>query len=227
MCKRIPTSVGIWVNGYAVLALVGCSGGGGHPPPPSDLSYPSPVTAIVGTAFTSLSPTVVGTVTNYVVSPALPSGLVLDSATGVISGTPTATADQATYTISARNAYGNTTFGLVLTAGNPVPTLSSVSPNSVASGSPDFAITLQGTGFVATSSVLWNAASQLATSVTPVQLTTTVHASDLMTLGDIALSVQNPGPGGGTSTPLLVHVGGPLRASPTGDGSSADGGSFL
>lgn len=39
----------------------------------------------------------------YSVSPALPAGLAIDSATGVISGTPTAIAASATYVVTARN----------------------------------------------------------------------------------------------------------------------------
>jgi hypothetical protein len=69
----------------------------------------------MGTAITSLTPTVTGTVTSYSVSPALPSGLTLNTTTGVMSGTPTATAAQATYTITATNATGSTTFAWVLT----------------------------------------------------------------------------------------------------------------
>src|SRR5262245_8728028 len=116
MRKQTRTSVGTWFTVCAILCLVGCGGGGdgGRPPPPSALSYPSPVTAIVGTAITTLSPTVMGSVTSYSVNPALPSGLLLDSVTGVIYGTPAATAPQATYTITATNAYGSTTFRLLL-----------------------------------------------------------------------------------------------------------------
>jgi large repetitive protein len=56
---------------------------------PSNLSYSSSTLNLtVGTAMTSLSPTVTGIVTSYRVSPALPSGLSLNSSTGVISGTP-------------------------------------------------------------------------------------------------------------------------------------------
>ncbi len=54
---------------------------------PSNLSYSSSsVVATVGTAITSLSPTVTGTVTSYTISPSLPSGLSINSTSGVISG---------------------------------------------------------------------------------------------------------------------------------------------
>lgn len=85
------------------------------PTPPSGLSYPSPIEVPIDTAITPLLPTVQGTVSTYAVTPALPSGIVLDTTTGVISGTPTAATAQATYTVSASNTFGTTTFGLVLT----------------------------------------------------------------------------------------------------------------
>ena len=79
------------------------------PTPPSGLSYtPSSVSGVVGTAITNMTPTVTGTITNYSVSPTLPAGLAIDSTTGVISGTPTAVATSASYTVTASNAGGST-----------------------------------------------------------------------------------------------------------------------
>lgn len=94
----------------------GDSDGSTTPPPaaPSGLAYTSPVHATVGVAIDSLSPTVTGSVSSYSVSPALPAGLTLDTTTGVISGTPTAKAAEATYTITATNSSGSTTFQFVL-----------------------------------------------------------------------------------------------------------------
>jgi len=101
-----------------LLTLAGCGGGdtgSSSTPAPSSLSYTKPVSAVQGVAIVSQSPTVTGSVTGYTVSPALPTGLSLNAMSGVISGTPTVTAAQATYTITASGAGGNTTFGWVLT----------------------------------------------------------------------------------------------------------------
>jgi len=79
-------------------------------PPPSGLSYsPSSASGTVGTAIGSLTPTVTGTVTSYSVNPALPLGLSLDESSGVISGTPSAVASTADYTVTATNGTGSTT----------------------------------------------------------------------------------------------------------------------
>jgi hypothetical protein len=85
------------------------------PPPPSALSYPGPVAATIGQPITPLNPTVIGTVSAFTVSPALPSGLQLNSTTGQISGTPAVVAAAANYTITAANAQGSTSFTLSLT----------------------------------------------------------------------------------------------------------------
>jgi hypothetical protein len=81
------------------------------PVAPSNLQYQSPQTLTVGDAV-DLQPTVTGTVASYTVLPTLPAGLTLNSTTGVISGTPTAESASATYTITAANAGGSTTFAL-------------------------------------------------------------------------------------------------------------------
>lgn len=92
----------------------GGGGGGGGGVAPSGLSYTSPVESTVGTAITLL-PTVTGTVTSYSVSHPLPAGLTIIPTSGVISGTPTATAAQDNYAVTATNSAGSTSFGLVLT----------------------------------------------------------------------------------------------------------------
>src|SRR5207237_8604143 len=79
--------------------------------PPSALTYSTnPATYTKGTAITANSPTSSGgAVISYGVSPALPAGLSLNTTTGVISGTPTALAPTAGYTVTATNTGGSTT----------------------------------------------------------------------------------------------------------------------
>ena len=83
---------------------------------PASLTYSnSKITATVGTAITSDVPTVDQAITSYSISPALPNGLTLDPASGVIAGTPTAPSPAATYTVTANNSGGSTTAQLVVT----------------------------------------------------------------------------------------------------------------
>jgi hypothetical protein len=58
-------------------------------------------------------------VTSYSVAPALPTGLGLSTTTGAISGTPTAAAALANYTVTASNSAGSTTAILSITVNPP------------------------------------------------------------------------------------------------------------
>jgi alpha-tubulin suppressor-like RCC1 family protein len=64
-----------------------------------------------------------GAVVSYAVSPALPAGLTLDLATGVISGTPTAVVAPASYTVTATNSVGSTTSTLNIAVDDIAPPL--------------------------------------------------------------------------------------------------------
>ena len=129
------------------LFLCGCdsrSGGAQAPAPPAQAEEPSPP-ASGGQAPTRLfypnDPAVYvkdvaitpnppfstgGTVTSYRVSPALPAGLSLNAATGVISGTPTALAATAGYEVTGSNGAGGTSVTLTLTVIDQAPALQPV-----------------------------------------------------------------------------------------------------
>jgi CSLREA domain-containing protein len=80
------------------------------------LSYPTRnIEAILDVTAIQLTPTVTGTAPVFSSSPALPTGLALDPATGVISGTPTTSVDNAPYTITASNASASASFALSAT----------------------------------------------------------------------------------------------------------------
>lgn len=91
--------------------------------PPSNLTYPSPNIYTINTAIPNLIPTISGSVTSYSVSPSLPSGLVLNAVTGVISGTPIALSSATSYLVTASNGSGNTTFSISIAVGTlPIDT---------------------------------------------------------------------------------------------------------
>lgn len=80
-----------------------------------NITYTSPRTFTVGQTVT-LNPTNTGgTATMWTCSPTLPVSLSINSGTGVITGTLTATHSVATYTITASNTSGSGTFPLVIT----------------------------------------------------------------------------------------------------------------
>jgi large repetitive protein len=89
--------------------------------PPSHLSYPNPVEGTVGAALTPLTPRIAGTVEHYSVTPALPAGVVLDSTSGLIAGTPRVARKLTPYTITASSQAGNTSFIFLLAVAAPSP----------------------------------------------------------------------------------------------------------
>jgi Putative Ig domain. len=75
-----------------------------------------------GTAMTSITPTVGGgPVVTWSILPTLPSGLIFDSSTGEISGTPTSLSTLTTYTITAENSGGSTTTTVDITVNDVAP----------------------------------------------------------------------------------------------------------
>ena len=62
-----------------------------------------------------------GDVETWTVSPALPSGLVIDSSTGEISGTPTAVTAYGTYTITGTNTGGSATTTITIIVNDAAP----------------------------------------------------------------------------------------------------------
>ena len=79
--------------------------------PPKTLGYSSPSSVFTkGNAATPNTPVVTGgKASSYSVIPALPAGLTLDEATGVISGTPTELMSSTNFTLSANNSGGSAT----------------------------------------------------------------------------------------------------------------------
>jgi hypothetical protein len=65
---------------------------------------------------------------------------------------------------------------------------------------------LTGTGFLAGSIVRWDGADRPTTYVSRNRLEATVLAADLEEAGSANITVYNPGPGGGTSTPVTLTI---------------------
>jgi glucose/arabinose dehydrogenase len=94
-----------------------------------------------------------------------------------------------------------------LAANNPVPTLTSLSPNRMAPGSADFTLTVGGTGFVPDSLVRWNGADRATTFVSTTEVAAAIPASDVAIEGTAEVTVFNPEPGGGASNALTFLIG--------------------
>ena len=93
---------------------------------PSSLIYStSPATYTKGIAITPNNPSNAGgTVLSYAVNPSLPSGITLNTVSGVISGTSSVIAATANYTVTATNSGGATSVALTFTVNDQAPIIS-------------------------------------------------------------------------------------------------------
>ena len=100
------------------------------PPTPANLTYSAnPAVYTQGVAVTENAPSSTGgRVDAYSISPALPAGLSFDTATGVISGTPTALSPATAYTVTATNSGGSTTVAMTIAV---TTTANSVAPSEL------------------------------------------------------------------------------------------------
>src|SRR5579871_1491463 len=95
---------------------------------------------------------------------------------------------------------GGTSAGVSFTiAANPAPGISSITPSTAAANSGAFTLTVNGTGFEASSQAQWNGASRATNFINATQLTVSVLSGDLVSTGTASVTVVNPAPGGGTS----------------------------
>jgi hypothetical protein len=89
---------------------------------------------------------------------------------------------------------------------NPVPSLSSISPNTKTAGDPQFTLTVNGLNFISTSAVRVGGSDRTTTFISATQLQATIPASDVAAPGTLQITVFNPGPGGGTSNAVTLTV---------------------
>ena len=100
-------------------------------------------------------------------------------------------------------------------ATNPVPTITSLSPSTKAAGSASFSLIVTGTGFVSNSVVNFNGAAKTTTFNSATQVTASILAADVATVGTPGVTVTNPTPGGGTSTAATFTITAATNPVPT------------
>jgi len=123
---------------------------------------------------------------------------------GTLTNTSTVNATQPDANQSNNTAGSSTT--VTGTAYNPVPIVSSLSPQSALAGSTTFTLTVNGSAFTSGSTVAWNGTSLPTTYVSATQLTATVDASLIASRASAQVSVSNNAPGGGVSGSLPFSV---------------------
>ncbi|HMY75311.1 MAG TPA: IPT/TIG domain-containing protein, partial [Blastocatellia bacterium] len=148
--------------------------------------------------------------------------------TASIPATDIATAGTANVTVTTPAPGGGTSAAATFAINNPLPTLTSLSPNSATAGGAAFTLTVNGSGFVGTSTVWWNGSLRTTTFVSATQLTAAIPASDIATAGTASVTVNSPAPGGGSASPLTFTINNPLPSitSLNPNGATAGGAAF-
>lgn len=198
--------------------------------PPLSLSYTTPVGYIVSTAITPNVPVRTGgTPTNYVSNPALPAGLTVNPASGIISGTPTTPTAAANYVITASNTAGSTTATVNITVtsnASPPTNLTYSTPVSYQTG---YAITANTPTVSGTTPMTFTVSPSLpagltlngttgtisgtpttVTAAAGYTVTATNSAGNTTATVNITITLGVPGPFTYSSDPNLGYTGFPL-----------------
>ncbi len=118
-----------------------------------------------------------------------------------------------TTTEAELNTLSISTLNLAIMHNLPVPVIGQpLVPKAAPAGTAGLTLTVNGSQFVPSSIVNWNGNALATTYVSPIQLTAVVPASDLSAEAAAAVTVINPGPGGGTSNTSSFSVTGPPPA---------------
>jgi 6-phosphogluconolactonase len=97
----------------------------------------------------------------------------------------------------------------------PIPTITTISPDSAVAGGAAFTLTITGTNFVTGSLVNFGGAAPTTTFVKSTQLTAAIPAAAIASMGMVAVTVTNPAPGGGTSNPVNFTITSGASTVPT------------
>jgi trimeric autotransporter adhesin len=129
-------------------------------------------------------------------------------ATAQITAEDVADAGSATVAVSMPNEVTATpSLNFLITSGNnPSPKLSSLSPSSATHGGEDFQMRVSGSGFNLNSNLEWNGGFLATAYISPSELIALVPASYIAAPGPVTIAVENPAPGGGTSTNVMFTI---------------------
>ncbi len=117
-----------------------------------------------------------------------------------------------TYTLSAASASPIIgTNSAPFNVANALPSISTLSPPWAVAGDPGFTLTVNGANFVYDSVVRWGGSDRSTTFVSSSQLTASISAADITSVGFVNVTVFNDPPGGGESISVSFEV----KAVPT------------
>ncbi len=136
------------------------------------------------------------------------NGTTPTTSSSVYSGAITVSSTETLQAIATATGYSSSAVAsAAYTLVNPAPAISGVSPAFTNAGGAAFTLTVNGSGFIASSTVYWGASALITTYVNATQLTAQVPATDIATGGiSVAITVTTPSPGGGASNSFQFEV---------------------
>ena len=173
--------------------------------PYSIVYSPSSFTLTKGTAMTTATPTASGgTVTSWSISPSLPAGLTFSSTNGAISGTPTAIASSATYTVTASNTGGSSTAEVIIVVNDVAPSIAySGSPFTLNKGTAMTTATPTSSGGAVTS---WLISPSLPAGLTLDAATGAISGTPTVTSTSTLYTVTASNTGGSATATITIVV---------------------
>jgi hypothetical protein len=132
-----------------------------------------------------------------------------------VGATDVQNAGTASITVVTPAPGGGTSSALAFTisAPNPAPLVSSLAPSSATAGGPAFTLTVNGTGFLSSSTIAWNGSNRPTTFISATRLTASIAAADIQAAASIPITVTNPMPGGGTSPSVTFTTTAPAPSA--------------
>jgi hypothetical protein len=110
-------------------------------------------------------------------------------------------------TVSTPAPGGGSSAALTFTIKVPPLAITLLAPSSAVAGGPAFTLTVTGTNFIPTSTVLWNGSARATTFVSSTSLQAAITAADIAAIGVAKVTVSNPGPNGGNSAASTFFIG--------------------
>jgi hypothetical protein len=213
--KRI--SVLVLTLFIASILIAGCGGSSSMKEPVNGtptLSALSTDNVLVGSPDLTLNLTGSGFVTGVSVSfgssPLTPTSVTASQLSVVVPKDLLIAANIVSVTVTNPAPGGGISNALQFTIKNPVPTLDSLSANSIVVGSPDLTVTITGNGFVPEAMVHFGSTDLTPTVVTNTNVSFVIPAILLGSVGVVPVAASNPEPGGGISNALNFTVGNPV-----------------
>lgn len=203
------------------LWMSACSGGGSATgnsipqPPPVNNPAPTagsvaPQAVVVGSASTVITVTGSNFISTSVVKwngTNLPTTFVSNTQlTATISTNLLATTGTALISVANPAPGGGNSGTLNFAVENGVPLVNSITPGNVSAGGVTFALTVSGSQFVSGATIHWNGTALTTSFVSGTELTATISSAMIQMAGSAQITVTNPAPGGGVSTPMSLVI---------------------